>query len=117
MPSAFWESDLSKDYVEYIVGYAREDWLGFSVISPKVARLARDDAPVEDMIPIFRRIISELLAAGAEIGDFADTEGAPFVPWPGTCNDQFARVEQAIRQLGVLPMSGDVGWITFPDPA
>jgi hypothetical protein len=101
--------------LEFLLDYAHDDGLGFSAISPEVAALAGRGTSLEDRIPIFRKIISDLLDAGAAIGDFADTEGAPFVPWPGTHDEHLDRVEGEIRALGTLPMSGDIGWIFFPD--
>jgi hypothetical protein len=83
-----------QDYLEYLVDYAHEDWLEFSVISPKVARVAADDASFEELILVFRKMISDLLDAGAKIGDFAVSEGAPFVGWPGTKEENLASQEK-----------------------
>jgi hypothetical protein len=115
MHSLSYSQEKYEEYLAFLIGYARDDWLGFSVISPKVARVAADDASLEELILVFRKLISDLLDAGAKIGDFADTEGAPFVGWPGTKEENLAKMETEIRKLGKLPMSGDVGWITSLD--
>jgi hypothetical protein len=105
-----------QDSLEYLIDYAREDWVGFSVITSDVADLAGRNTSLEERIPVFRKLISDLLDAGAKIGDFADTEGAPFVAWPGTKEENLDRMETEIRKLGgAMPQSYDVGWITFLD--
>jgi hypothetical protein len=104
-----------QDSFDYILDYAREDWVGFSVITGHVASLLDEHASLEELIPFFRKLVSDLLDAGAKIGDFADTEGAPFVAWPGTKEENLDKMETEIRKLGVMPQSADVGWITFLD--
>jgi hypothetical protein len=105
-----------RDSLEYLIDYAREDWVGFSVITGDVADLAGSGTSLEERLPFFRKLVSDLLDAGAKIGDFADTEGAPFVAWPGTKEENLDRMEEEIRKLGgAMPQSNDVGWITFLD--
>jgi hypothetical protein len=102
-----------QDSLEYIIDYARVDWVGFSVITGHVAALFDDNASLEELMPAFRKMVSDLLDAGAKLGDFADTEEAPFVAWPGTKEENLERLEREVRELGDLPMSNQIGWITF----
>jgi|SRR5215217_6433013 len=111
--SSFKSTKKYQDYLNQLVEYAHEDWLGFSVISPKVARIAEEGASFEDMLPIFRKLVSDLLDAGASLGDFASSPGLPFVAWAGTKEENLATMEIKLRELGEMPMSGDIGWIFF----
>jgi hypothetical protein len=104
-----------QDSLEYLIDYACEDWVGFSVITSDVAYIGESNASLTELIPLFRKLVSDLLDAGAKIGDFADTEEAPFVAWPGTKKENLDKMETEIRKLGKFPMSGQIGWITFLD--
>jgi len=104
-----------RDAYDYLLDYAHEDWVGFSVISGHVASLTGSGVSLEARVPVFRKLISDLLDAGVSIGDFESSKEAPFVAWKGAKEDHLARVVKEIRELGKMPMSGDIGWLFFVD--
>jgi hypothetical protein len=115
MEKVQYSQEKYRNHVSFFLDYAREDWLGFSVINPRIVNLIGREATFEQKISMMITIVSDLLDAGAKIGDFADSEGAPFMAWPGGKEESLARLENEIRALGDLLMTGDVGWITFLD--
>jgi hypothetical protein len=108
-------SERYREHLAFLIDYASEDWLGFSVVSPRATGLIGRESTLEQRLIILLQIVSDPLDAGAKIGDFAVSEGAPFVGWSGTKKENLAKMETEIRKLGKMPMSGDVGWITFLD--
>ena len=102
-----------QDAYDYLLDYTHHDWLGFSVISGDVGFLASGRVSFEARIPVFRKLVSDLLDVGVSIGDFENSEEAPFVAWKGTKEDNLVRMENEIRKLGKMPMSGDIGWLFF----
>lgn len=109
--------DTSGDYdteIRYLLGYARDDWLGFSVISGAVASLLGKGATRQELTSMTLRIVSDLYDGGVRAGDLSASEAHPFSPWGAEKQEILERVESDMRKLSGMPDSGDICWFTIP---
>lgn len=100
--------------LQYLLDYARDDWVGFSVISGTVASLLGKGATRQELVSLALRVIGDLYDRGVRAGDLTSSEAHPFSPWSTEKQGTLDRVESEMRKLPGLPDSGDVCWFTVP---
>lgn len=99
--------------LEYLLDYAREDWVGFSVVNAVAGRIVGRDAGFQALKSAMLTVIGDLLDRGAVPGDLMKGEPA-FSPWPGTKAQRLSRIEAEVESLGRAPCTGEVAWIHVP---
>jgi hypothetical protein len=102
-----------QDDLDYLLDYAREDWVGMSAVSAVVGAAATKGATFDELISAMLTVVGELTDCGAVPGDLLEQEPG-FRPWPGTKEAHLRRIEAEIKALGRLPESGEVAWIHDP---
>ncbi|MEU7031059.1 hypothetical protein AB0A60_30770 [Streptomyces sp. NPDC046275] len=100
--------------LDYLVAYAHDDWLGFSVISGAVGTLLGSGAPAAARVELLLRLVGALYDAGARPGNLTDSAEEPFRPWPLERTGALERIAAEVRALPGLPDSGDVCWFAVP---
>jgi hypothetical protein len=106
--------DAYRRELEYLVQYAHDDWLGFSVISGSVGSLLGRGASFHEQLTLLLRIVGDLYDAGAQAGDLTQSDQEPFLLWRMEKDDVLARIAAEVRPHSRLPDSGDVCWFTVP---
>jgi hypothetical protein len=102
-----------QDDMDYLLDYAREDWVGMSPVSAVVGAAAGKGATFDELMSTMLAVVGELLECGAVPGDLVDQDQS-FKPWPGAKEEHLRRIEAEITALGRLPESGEVAWIHDP---
>jgi hypothetical protein len=100
--------------LEYLIQYAHDDWLGFSVISGSVGSLLGRGASFQEQLTLLLRIVGDLYDAGARAGDLTESTREPFLPWHMEKAEVLARIAAEVQPHSRLPDSGDVCWFTVP---
>ncbi|MFD9035563.1 hypothetical protein ACFVZW_31140 [Streptomyces sp. NPDC059567] len=106
--------DAYRGELEYLIQYAHDDWIGFSVVSGSVGSLLGRGASFEEQLTLLLRIIGDLYDHGVRAGELTASTEVPFLPWPLEKADALARIAAEVRRLSELPDSGDVCWFTVP---
>ncbi|MCZ4096208.1 hypothetical protein G3I60_23645 [Streptomyces sp. SID13666] len=101
--------------LDYLVRYAHDDWVGFSVISGTVGGLLGRGATMDRQQELALRIVGDLLSAGARAGDLTASDETPFAAWEGNPAEVLARIAAEVRAMPGLPDSGDICWFTVID--
>lgn len=102
-----------QDELEYLLDYAREDWVGLTPIEGASVELAPSGASLDESLAAMIKVIGDLIDQGAVPGDL--TAGDPgFEAWPGTKQERLDRISSEIRKLGRIPVSGEICWIHVP---
>ncbi|MBT2407535.1 MULTISPECIES: hypothetical protein [unclassified Streptomyces] len=100
--------------LEYLIQYAHDDWLGFSVLSGSVGSLLGRGASFEEQLGLLLRIVGDLYDAGARAGDLTESPQEPFLPWRAEKAEVLTRIAAEVKTSSRLPDSGDVCWFTVP---
>lgn len=100
--------------IGYLLEYARDDWLGFSVISGAVAILLGKGATRQELTSVTLRVVGDLYDRGVRAGDLTASEVRPLSPWHADKQETLDRIELAMRKLPGMPDSGDICWFTVP---
>ncbi|PWK64548.1 hypothetical protein BCL76_115192 [Streptomyces sp. CG 926] len=100
--------------VDYLVRYAHDDWLGFSVISGSVGSMLGRGASFEEQLGLLLRIVCDLYDAGVRAGDLTESPTKPFLAWPAGRAEALARIAAEVRASCRLPDSGDICWFAAP---
>jgi hypothetical protein len=109
--------DTRDDYqqeLEYLLEYARQDWLGFSVISGTVGSLLGKGAPWSELRSLTLRIVVDLYRDGARPGALTASDSHPIGYWNTDEAGLVRKIDQALEAKGELPDSGDICWFTVP---
>lgn len=106
--------DAYRRELEYLVQYAHDDWLGFSVISGSVGSLLGRGASFQEQLTLLLRIVGDLYDAGARAGDLTESTREPFLLWRMEKAEVLARIAAEVQSHSWLPDSGDVCWFTVP---
>ncbi|ORT55917.1 hypothetical protein [Streptomyces sp. CB03238] len=106
--------DAYRRELGYLMRYANDDWLGFSVISGSVGSLLGRGASFQDQLTLLLRIVGDLYDAGARAGELTESAGKPFVPWRMDKAEVLERIAAEVQPHSRLPDSGDVCWFTVP---
>lgn len=101
-----------KEELDYLLGYAREDWLGFGPIIGSACGILRGNWSRDAENALVLRLLSDLLAAGVRAGDLTSSDEEPFAPWPGDSAAILDRIRQKLATLGESPDTGDICWFT-----
>ncbi|MFF7649162.1 hypothetical protein ACFZCY_04770 [Streptomyces sp. NPDC007983] len=100
--------------LQYLLQYARDDWVGFSVISGTVASLLGRGASRQELMNMTLRIIGDLYDRGVRAGELTASDAHPFSPWPVAKEGALDRIQSEMRKLSTMPDSGDICWFTIP---
>jgi hypothetical protein len=100
--------------LDYLITYAQDDWLGFSVISGSVGTLLGPGASFQEQQALLLRIVGDLYDAGARAGDLTESTQDPFLSGPWDKTQILMRITAAVKQCSRLPDSGDICWFTVP---
>ncbi|MFF4445952.1 hypothetical protein [Streptomyces sp. NPDC001502] len=100
--------------LEYLIQYAHDDWLGFSVVSGSVGSLLGRGASFEAQLGLLLRIVGDLYDAGARAGDLTESTREPFLQWRADKAEVLMRIAAEAEPHSRLPDSGDVCWFTVP---
>lgn len=106
--------DAYRRELEYLIQYAHDDWLGFSVISGSVGSLLGRGATFQEQLTLLLRIVGDLYDAGARAGDLTESTRDPFLAWRMEKAEVLARLAAEVQAHSRLPDSGDVCWFTVP---
>ncbi|MCX4825710.1 hypothetical protein OG883_38895 [Streptomyces sp. NBC_01142] len=106
--------DAYRRELEYLIQYAHDDWLGFSVLSGSVGSLLGRGASFQEQLTLLLRIVGDLYDAGARAGDLTESTRDPFLPWRMEMAEVLARLAAEVQSHSRLPDSGDVCWFTGP---
>ncbi|MGN9792647.1 hypothetical protein ACTMTU_16330 [Streptomyces sp. OZ13] len=106
--------DAYRRELEYLVQYAHDDWLGFSVITGSVGSLLGRGASFQEQLTLLLRIVDDLYDAGARAGDLTGSAQGPFLLWRLEKAEVHARIAAGVGSHSRLPDSGDVCWFTVP---
>lgn len=106
------DSDYKSELV-YLTDYARQDWLGFSVIAGSAAKLLGSQYTPDREREVTLSLIERLLDSGVQAGDLTADPDRPFIPWHFDKSDALRRIEREMDKLGRLPDSGDICWFTI----
>lgn len=106
--------DAYRRELGYLIQYAHDEWLGFSVISGSVGSLLGRGASVQEPLMLLLRIVGDLYDAGARAGDLTESTREPFLPWRVKKAVVLARTAAEVKRHSRLPDSGDVCWFTVP---
>ncbi|WP_432010732.1 hypothetical protein [Streptomyces cucumeris] len=98
----------------YLLEYAHEDWVGFSVISGAVAGILGKGAGQPQLREMAIRLIGDLYDRGVRAGDLTSSDTHPFTPWGATKAETLDRIRSEMAKLPGLPDSGDICWFTVP---
>ncbi|AEM87128.1 hypothetical protein [Streptomyces violaceusniger] len=99
---------------KYLLEYAHDDWLGFSVISGAVASILGKGASQSQLREMTVRLIGDLYDRGVRAGDLTSSDAHPFAPWSTTKGETLDRIRSEMAKLPGLPDSGDICWFTVP---
>ncbi|MBT2441809.1 hypothetical protein J7E93_17165 [Streptomyces sp. ISL-36] len=100
--------------MEYLVQYAHDDWLGFSVVSGSLGSLLGRGASFQEQLALLLRIVGDLYDCGVRAGELTASTCEPFLPWRMEKADVLARIAAEVQQQARLPDSGDLCWFTVP---
>lgn len=106
--------DAYRNELDYLIQYAHDDWIGFSVVSGSVGSLLGRGASFEEQLSLLLRIIGDLYDADVRAGELTESTEEPFLPWRLEKADALARIAAEVRHLSQLPDSGDICWFTVP---
>ncbi|MFK0246163.1 hypothetical protein ACIQUM_15790 [Amycolatopsis azurea] len=99
--------------LEYLLAYAREDWVGLSVVAAVAGAKAGEGASFAEATSALLSVVGVLIDHGAVPGDlFGEDPG--FVAWRGPKSQVLARLSCEIKALGEIPATGEVCWIHDP---
>jgi hypothetical protein len=96
--------------LDYLLDYAREDWLGLSVVTAISGATAGKGATLDTLASTTLSIIGDLIDRGAVPGNLTEHDPG-FEAWSGTKDDWIERIATEIREQGRLPETGEVCWI------
>ncbi|MEV4144325.1 hypothetical protein AB0J40_11685 [Amycolatopsis sp. NPDC049691] len=99
--------------LDYLLDYAREDWVGLSPVGAVAGALAGKGATFDQLTSALLAVIGDLSDRGAVPGDLVDQDPG-FRPWPGTRDEHLRRIAAEVAALGRLPETGEVAWIHDP---
>ncbi|MEV7549969.1 hypothetical protein AB0N89_10125 [Amycolatopsis sp. NPDC089917] len=99
--------------LEYLLAYAREDWVGLSVIAAVAGAKAGEGATFAETTSVLLSVVDALIDHGAVPGDLLG-EDRDFVAWQGSKSQVLARLACEIKALGEMPSTGEVCWIHRP---
>ncbi|MBU3866371.1 hypothetical protein KN815_20560 [Streptomyces sp. 4503] len=105
---------MDHEEFRYLLEYARNDWLGFSVISGAVAGELGKGASHTQLIELAVRLIGDLYDRGVRAGDLTSSDAHPFAPWGTAKGETLDRIRSEMAALPGLPDSGDICWFTVP---
>ncbi|WP_432588346.1 hypothetical protein ABVG11_25540 [Streptomyces sp. HD1123-B1] len=105
---------MDHDEFRYLLEYAQNDWLGFSVISGAVAGMLGKGASQPRLMDMTLRLIGDLYDRGVRAGDLTSSDAHPFAPWDATKGETLHRIRSEMAKLPGLPDSGDICWFTVP---
>lgn len=101
--------------VSHLTRYARGDWLAVEVITSSVRDCFDHQPSFAEVRPLAIRAVSDLLRAGAKVGDVAGANyDWCFVPWAIPSDQAIVRITHALEERDSYPEPGDIGWLTFP---
>ncbi len=103
--------------LQYLVDYAKADWVGFSPIVGAASSLTKSDYTREKLTTKIMELVTDLLDSGAMAGDLTASETEPFVAWPVSRENAIRRIETEMRNLPDFPNSGEICFFAIPDPA
>jgi hypothetical protein len=107
-PSSSYQEDL-----DYLIDYAREDWVGLSPVGAVAGAVAGKGATFSQLTSAMLAVIGDLHERGAVPGDLVEQDPG-FKPWSGTKEEHLRRIEAETKALGRLPETGEVAWIHDP---
>ncbi|MFW0796548.1 hypothetical protein AAFP30_22255 [Gordonia sp. CPCC 205515] len=102
-----------QENLDYLVDYAKDDWVGFSPIVGAATSLVRSAYSRESATDMVLALISDLLDQGVQAGDLTDSDEKPFVPWVLTKSEVLERIRADMVALPELPDSGDICWFAI----
>ncbi|MGW5702511.1 hypothetical protein [Amycolatopsis japonica] len=102
--------------LESLLGYAREDRVGLSVVLAVAGAKVGEDAAFAEKIASLLSVVSALMDRGAVPGDLVGKE-REFVAWPGSKDEVLSRLACEVKALGDAPASGELCWIHVPAAA
>lgn len=103
-----------EDEFKYLLEYAHDDWLGFSVISGAVASILGKGASQSQLRELAVCLIGDLYDRGVRAGDLTSSDAHPFAPWGTAKGGTLDRIRSEMAKLPGLPDSGDICWFTVP---
>ncbi|OKJ89062.1 hypothetical protein [Amycolatopsis sp. CB00013] len=99
--------------LESLLGYAREDRVGLSVVLAVAGAKVGEDAAFTEKITSLLSVVSALMDRGAVPGDVVGKE-REFVAWPGSKDEVLSRLACEVKALGDIPAPGELCWIHAP---
>ncbi|MFI7123659.1 hypothetical protein [Amycolatopsis sp. NPDC049868] len=105
-----------EDELEPLLKYAREGWVGLSVVVVVAEMKAGRGATFTEMTAALLSVVGMLIDRGAVPGDLVG-EGPCFVAWSGSRSEILGRLSCEIKTLGEIPATGEVCWIHDPAPS
>src|SRR3981189_2255205 len=102
-----------QDDLDYLLDYAREDWVGLSPVNAVAGTVAGKGATFEELTSAMVSVIGDLIDRGAVPGDLIEQDPG-FKAWSGTKEERLRRIAAETKALGRLPETGEVAWIRAP---
>ncbi|NBH10966.1 hypothetical protein [Amycolatopsis sp. SID8362] len=102
-----------QDDLDYLLDYAREDWVGLSPVTAVAGAVAGKGATFEELTSATLAVIGDLIDRGAVPGDLIEQDPG-FKAWSGTKEEHLRRIAAETKALGRLPETGEVAWIHDP---
>ena len=104
---------LAEEDFDYILQYAKDDWVGLSVLVAEAGHVLGKGATNEQILEVMLSAISDLIDCGAVPGDLSE-ESPGFVAWAGSKEERISRIRNEVHRLGRLPYTGEVCWLHKP---
>jgi hypothetical protein len=102
-----------QENLDYLIDYAREDWVGLSSVGAVAGAVAGQGATFGRLTSALLGVLGDLHDRGAVLGDLVEQDPG-FKPWPGAKEEHLRRIEAETKALGRLPETGEVAWIHDP---
>ncbi|RSN55545.1 hypothetical protein DMH01_34615 [Amycolatopsis sp. WAC 04182] len=99
--------------LESLLGYAREDRVGLSVVVAVAGATVGEGATFAERTAALLSVMGALMDRGAVPGDLVGSD-REFVAWPGSKAEVLSRLACEVKALGELPAPGELCWIHAP---
>ncbi|MFD5244152.1 hypothetical protein ACFWIW_06400 [Amycolatopsis sp. NPDC058340] len=101
--------------LESLLGYAREDRVGLSVVLAVAGAKVGEDAAFTEKAAALLSVVGALIDRGAVPGDLVGKD-RDFVAWPGSKDEVLSRLACEVKALGEEAATGELCWIHAPAP-